>query len=80
MLSAVSTQIQVIQAGIMRNSPTLQLMDKQVSALLDSGILPATFSRSRASADFYFGVDLMTDLFSIRNNTACMIILSLIYF
>ena len=29
-LSAVSTQIQVIQAGIMRNSPTLQLMDKQV--------------------------------------------------
>lgn len=30
-LSAVSTQIQVIQAGIMRNSPSLQLMDKQVS-------------------------------------------------
>ena len=32
-LSAVSTQIQVIQAGIMRNSPTLQLMDKQVRYL-----------------------------------------------
>ena len=32
-LSAVSTQIQVIQAGIMRNSPTLQLMDKQVCDL-----------------------------------------------